>query len=213
MFHQIKETKILLTQIILIVILCVSNAAGESAVQANGGYVTRNDFSVNSYTEHWLGFNGMITNNLMTIENLDVKDNNGVQNIFSGISVQKGDYLIITTSPSPPDLIGLKAGNIASIDEITGLGDDSGSNTFTNSSTYLIPSSGAKLTDVPSIYIDHPGQHSREAFLADSNGDQVFAVPIEPLPGKNDESYYFQLMLPDNGRLKYYFYYLQSDIQ
>lgn len=188
---SIKIIKNLLTQIILIVILCVSIAAGESAVQANGGYITRIDFAQNSYTEHWLGFYG----------------------IFSGISVQKGDYLIITTSPSPPDLIGLKAGNIASIDEITGLGDDSGSNTFTNSSTYLIPSSGAQLTEAPSIYmLDSMGQYSREALLADINGDPVFAVPVEPLPGKNNETYHFQLMLPDNGRLKYYLFYLQSDI-
>ncbi|VVB54897.1 Uncharacterised protein [uncultured archaeon] len=88
----IKIFKNLRITIILIVILFASIEAVESAVQANGGYITRNDFAVNSYTEHWLGFYGMITNN--------------------SITVNKGDYLIITTSPSPPDLSGLKAGNI-----------------------------------------------------------------------------------------------------
>ncbi|HEX7627911.1 MAG TPA: hypothetical protein VF354_03205, partial [Candidatus Methanoperedens sp.] len=144
------------------------------------------------YSEHWLGFYGMY--------------------IFPGISVNKGDYLIITTSPSPPDLSGLKAGNIASIDEITGLGDDSGSNTFTNSSNYRIPSSEAVLDDVPSIYmLNGMGYYSREALLADINGDPVFAVPVESRPGENNETYYLQFMLPENGRL-YYLFYLPSDI-
>ncbi|MDL5503284.1 MAG: hypothetical protein QSU88_08710, partial [Candidatus Methanoperedens sp.] len=107
---------------------------------------------MNFHTEHWVGFYGIITNNTMIIGNIDVK-NNAIPHIFSGISVHKGDYLVITTSYSPPDLSGLKAGNTASIDEITGLGDDSGSNTFTNSFTYRIPSSGTVLVDVPSTYI------------------------------------------------------------
>ena len=208
----IKIFKNLIIYIILIMILCVSISAGEGAVQANGGYITRNDFAVNSYTEHWMGFYAIITNNTMTIENFDM-NNNAIPYIFSGISVHKGDYLIITTSPSPPDLSGLKAGNIASIDEITGLGDDSGSNTFTNSSNYRIPSSGALLADVPSIYmLDGMGHYSREALLADINGDPVFAVQVEPSSGKNNDTYYFQFMLPDNSRLNYYLFYLQSDI-
>ena len=211
----IKIFENLRINIILLVILFVSIEIGESAVQANGGYITRNDFAVNSYTEHWTGFYAIITNNTMTIENFDM-NNNAIQHIFPDISIHKNDHLIITTSPLPPDLSGLKAGNIASIDEITGLGDDSGSNTFANSSNYRIPSSGALLADVPSIYIsDGMGHYSREALLTDINGDPVFIVPIEPRSGKNNETYYFQFMLPDNsrdnGRL-YYLFYLQSDI-
>ncbi|MDL5502499.1 MAG: hypothetical protein QSU88_04710, partial [Candidatus Methanoperedens sp.] len=60
------------------------------------------------------------------------------------------------------------------------------------------------------------GHYSIEALLADINGNPVFAVPVEHLPGKNNETYYFQLILPDNGRhggrLKYYLFYLQSGI-
>ena len=220
---SIKISNKVIKNILLLIIICISISAGEGAVQANGGYLTRTDLAVNSYTEHWLGFYGMITNNsmtnnTMTIRNLNVKNNNSIQNIFPGISVQQGDYLIITTSSSPPDLSGLIAGNIASIDEITGLGDDSGSNTFTNSSNYLIPSSGALLADVPSIYMsDGMGHYSREALFADINGDPVFAVPVESrIPCKNNETYYnetysFQFMLPGNGR-PYYLFYLPSDI-
>ncbi|VVB54895.1 Uncharacterised protein [uncultured archaeon] len=91
------------------------------------------------------------------------------------------------------------------------MGDDSGSNTFTNSSTYRIPSSGAMLADVPSIYmLDSMGHYSREALLTDINGDPIFAVPIEPGSGENNETYSFQFMLPDYGKL-YYLFYLQSD--
>ncbi|NJD51634.1 MAG: hypothetical protein FIB07_02080 [Candidatus Methanoperedens sp.] len=207
----IKTFKNLVIKIILIIILYISIVAGESGIQANGGYITRNDFAVKSYTEHWLGFYGVITNNTMTVESFDV--NNITPHIFSGISVHSGDYLVITTSPSPPDISGLKAGNTASIDEITGPGDDSGSNTFTYSSTYRIPSSGAVLVDVPSIYIlDSMGHYSMEALLADINGDPVFAVPVEPGSGENNETYYFQFMLPGNSRLNYYLFYLQSGI-
>ncbi|MFZ3385136.1 MAG: hypothetical protein WA144_14550 [Candidatus Methanoperedens sp.] len=221
-------SKKVIKNILLLIIICTSISSGEGAVQANGGYLTRTDLAVNSYSEHWQGFYGMITNNTMldntltnntiTIGNFNVKNNNSIQYIFSGISVHKGDYLIITTSPSPPDLSGLKAGNIASIDEITGLGDESGSNTFTNSSNYLIPSSGALLADVPSIYMsDDMGHYSMEALFADINGDPVFAVPVESrIPCKNNETYYnetyyFQFMLPGNGR-PYYLFYLPSDI-
>lgn len=205
-----------LIKIILIVILCISIAAGESAAQPDGRYIIRNDFAVNFHTEQWMGFYGIITNNTMTMENFDA-NSSVIPHIFSGISVHSGDYLVITTSPSPPDISGLKAGNIASIDEITGPGDDSGSNTFIHSSTYRIPSSGAVLVDVPSIYIlDSMGHYSMEALLADINGDPVFAVPLEPGPGENNETYYFQFMLPDSGRhggrLKYYLFYLQSGI-
>ena len=213
-----------ITKIItFIVIIYVSISAGEGAVQANGGYLSRTDFVLNSISEHWQGFHGMITNdtmtnNTMTIGNLNVKNNDSIQYIFPGISVHKGDYLIITTSTSPPDLSGLKAGNIASIDEITGLGDESGSNTFTNSSEYLIPYSGNVLADVPSIYMsDGMGHYSREALFSDINGEPVFAVPVESrIPGKNNETYYnetysFQFMLPDNSK-PYYLFYLPSDI-
>jgi hypothetical protein len=212
----IKIFKNLIINIVMVVIIFMSISTGEGAVQANGGYLTRTDFAVGQYTEHWLGFYGMITNNSMTIGNFDMKNNKAIQHIFPGITVHKGDHLIVTTSPSPPDISGLKAGNITSIDEITGPGDDSGSNTFTNSSTYRIPSSGAVLVDVPFIYmLDGMGHYSMEALLADINGDPVFAVSVEPGPGENNETYSFQFMLPDNStdnsRL-YYLFYLQSDI-
>jgi hypothetical protein len=53
----------------------------------------------------------------------------------------------------------------------------------------------------------------REALLADSNEDPVFAVPIEPQDIQNNKSHSFQLMLPQNGRITYYFFYLPSDTQ
>ncbi len=199
----IKIINNLLIKTLLIIAFCVSVASGQ--VQANGGYTAQIDLASNSYTEHWLGFYGIIANNTMMIGN--TKNDTA---IFTGIQAHEGDFLLITTSPSPP--FGLRAGNIATVDEITGLGDDSGSNTFTHSSNYRIPYSEAILTDAPSIYMfDNKKQYSREALFSDGNGNPVYAVPIENID--NTSSHFFQLMLPDNGNLTYYFFYLSSDVQ
>lgn len=190
-----------------------SMTAGESVFQANGGYLTPMNIERNSYTEHWMGVYGVISNNTMTIENSYVKYNN-IQHILTGISAHEGDYILITTSPSPPELSGLRAGNIASIDKITGNDDDSGSNTFTYSSSYMIPFSGTILDDVPSLYLFDSREHYfREAFLEDNNADPVFAVPIEPQDIQTNKSHSFQFMLPQNGSITYYFFYLPSDRQ
>ena len=202
---SIKIINNLLIKTLLIIAFSVSIANGQ--VQANGGYTAQIDLAGNSYTEHWLGFYGIISNNTMMIGNSYAKNDTA---IFTGIRAHEGDYILITTSPSPP--FGLRAGNIATVDEITGWGDDSGSNTFTHSSNYRIPYSEDILTDVPSIYMfDNKTQYSREALFSDSNGNPVFAVPIENID--NTSSHFFQLMLPDNGNLTYYFFYLQSDVQ
>lgn len=193
-------------------ITLASITAGESGFHVNGGNLTHMDIERNSYTERWMGFYGVISNNTMTIENSNANNTNAIQYISTGISVHEGDYLIITTSPSPPELSGLRAGNISSIDEITGRGGESGSNTFTYSASYMIPFSGTILGDVPSLYMFDSREHYfREALLADSNGDPVFAVPIEPQDMENNKSHYFQLMLPQNGSIPYYFFYLPSD--
>jgi len=209
----IRIIRKLLIDILLIMVLFLSITAGESVYQANGGYLTHMDIERNSYTEEWMGFYCLISNNTMTIENSHVKNNN-IQHIFTGISIDEGDYILITTSPSPPELSGLRAGNIASIDKITGRGDDSGSNTFTYSSSYMIPFSGTILDDVPSLYMFDSREHYfREALLADNNADPVFAVPIEPQDIQNNKSRFFQFMLPQNDSITYYFYYLPSDMQ
>lgn len=206
----IKIKNIQFIKILLITTFCVSIAAGQSAVQANGGYTERIDFAGYSYSEHWLGFYGVITNNTMIVGNSDIKNEVA---IFTGISLQDGDYILITASPSPPMLSGLRAGNIASVDEITGLGGDSGSNTFTYSSSYRIPYSDATITDVPSIYMfDGMDHYFREALFSDDDGNPVFAVPIEH-HDQDTSSHYFQLMLPDNGNLTYYLFYVPSDTQ
>lgn len=204
----------LVLNILLIIALFVSITADGSVFQANGGYLTNMAIERNTYTEHWMGYYGVISNNTMMIENSNMKNNKTIQHIFTGITVHEGDYMIITTSPSPPELSGLRAGNIASVDEITGGGADSGSNTFTYSASYMLPFSGTILVDVPSIYMFDSREHYfREALLADSNEDPVFAVPNEPQDIQKNKSHSFQLMLPQNGSITYYFFYLPSDTQ
>ena len=53
----------LLLNILLIIALFVSITADESVFQVNGGYLTHMDIERNSYTEHWMGFYGVISNN------------------------------------------------------------------------------------------------------------------------------------------------------
>jgi hypothetical protein len=55
---------------------------------------------------------------------------------------------------------------------------------------------------------DNSEHYFREALLADSNGNPVFAVPIETKDIQNKKSHSFQLMLPQNGSITYYFFYL-----
>jgi len=151
-----------------------------------------------------MGFYGAVSNNTMTIENFDEKNNNSIQHIFTDISVQEGDYLIITTSPSPPEPSGLQAGNLVSVDEITGKGADSGSNTFRYSSSFMVPFSGTILVDVPSLYMFDIREHYfREALLADNNGNTVFAVPIESGDLQN-----IKVTLSINAAAKWQYYLL-----
>lgn len=199
----LKEKYGIILKILFIITFFVSFATARPAVQADGGYTEKIDIAGDSYTEHWLGFYGVIANNTMMIRSSYSKNETS---IFTGIFPKPGDYILITTSTSIPLLSELHAGNIASVNEITGPGDDSGSNTFTHSSNYRMPYSDATLSDVPSIYIFYGVKdYFREALFSDTNGNPVFAVPIEY---HDQDTIRFQFLLPDNGKLRYYFFYV-----
>ena len=204
--ERIKKN--LLIKILLIVAAVYSSLiATEAAIQVQGGYITQIDFAGTSNTERWLGFHGEITANTITIGNSRLRKNDSIQKIFMDISVHEDDYLLIMTSPSPPVLSGLRAGNIASIDGITGKGIDSGSNTFTYLSTYRIPYTGALLEQVPTLYMFE--RRFREGLLEDANGNLVLAVPLNGFQGEKNN---FSFMLPDNdnNNLTYSIFYLPS---
>jgi hypothetical protein len=208
-----KNKKKLLIKILLIVAaIYLSLIATEAAIQVYGGYITQIDFEGTSNTEHWLGFHGEITDYTITIENSRIRNNDSIQKFFLHISVHEGDYIFITTSSSPPVISELHAGNIASVDEITGGGYDSGSNTFTYSSTYRIPYTGIILDKVPVIYVFDGRQRTNyimEGLLEDANGNLVLAVPLNGFQGEKNN---FSFMLPDNdnNNLTYSIFYLPS---
>lgn len=208
-----KNKKKLLIKILLIVAaIYVSLIATEAAIQVYGGHITRIDFAGTSNTEHWLGFQGEITANTITIQNSGIRNNDSIQKFFLNISVHDGDYLFITTSLSPPVISELHAGNITSADEITGGDYDSGSNTFTYSSIYRIPYTGIILDKVPVLYMFDGRQRTNyilEGLLEDSNGNLVFAVPLNGFQGEKNN---FSFMLPGNdiNNLTYSIFYLPS---
>lgn len=225
---------------VMLLLIAVSMYPGiaDAGSTGRGGLVTGTDFVIfYNYTGYWQGYYSVITSNTSPVLNSSYNYSNASYNYnFSetgiGIntirslelgtsSIREGDYLLITTSPLPPVLTGLRAGNLSYIDAITGQNDESGTNTFTLTSSYRIPyTGGTVLTGVPTLYtyVDSNPQFNyfKEGLLEDANGTIVFAAPINsaPVRGYDGTSYYFQFILPNNGSnpLTYYMFYLPSDL-
>ncbi len=217
-----------------IMIFILGSAA--AAEMRSGGNITRVDFAdvFYNYTQYWQGYYSVITsapspflNSSYNYSSANYTFNssgigiNTIRRVELGASIREGDYLLITTSPLPPVLTNLTAGNVSTIDTITGQGDESGTRTFTSRSSYRIPyTGGTVLTGVPTVYtFVNSGPQSnyfKEGLLEDDKGTMVFAVPINstPVRGFDGESYYFQFMLPNNNTnpLTYYMFYLPSDL-
>ncbi|NJD77086.1 MAG: hypothetical protein FIB08_08340, partial [Candidatus Methanoperedens sp.] len=230
-------TRILVAALLIAVSIHIFSGFA-AAVEGSGGYITRADFPgiFYNYTRFWQGYYSVIISGSSPILNSSYNYSSGLTNytfnqsgigintisgVQLGANIREGDYLLITTSPVPPVLTNLTSGNISSIDAITGQGDESGTNTFTSSSSYRIPYTGGTiLTDVPTLYTFTNSlpqfNYFKEGLLQDENGTIVFAVPISssPVPGYDGSSYYFQFMLPNNesNPLTYYMFYLPSDL-
>jgi hypothetical protein len=207
----IKTIKNSIIKIILVVAaICLSLIASEAAIQADGRNITQIDITGNYGTEHWQGFYGTIADEAISIRNYNKKNNDVVQNFYLNILVHEGDYLFITNSSLPPVISELHAGSIESVDEITGKGYDSGSNTFTYFSTYRIPYTGIILYKVPVLYMFNGRQRTdylMEGLLEDANGNLVFVVQLNDFPYENNN---FSFMLPYNNNLTYSIFYLPS---
>ncbi len=219
-------------------VFVLSEISRAGALQGSGGNINQVDFLglFYNYTRYWQGYYSVITTASSPVLNSSYNYSSGstnysfnqsgigintIQKLELGASIREGDYLLITTSPVPPVLTNLTAGNVSSIDAITGQGDESGTNTFTSKSSYRIPYTGGTiLTDVPTLYtfVESKPQFNyfKEGLLQDENGTVVFAVPISssPVPGYDGSTYYFQFILPNNesNPLTYYMFYLPSDL-
>ena len=186
--------------------------------EARGGYITSVSFAVASQTEYWQGYYGAISYVppkspwYPLYFNTSASVASSIREIVLNISTFRPYEYILVTSSSYINIASLQTGNVSNVDAITGTGSDSGTNTFTDKSTFdNIPGRGVIL-NVPTVYLS--GNFS-EGLLNDSGNNNAFIVPIV-----NDTTGYegtlcnFQFILPTNrtNPLSYYMYYLSSQV-
>ena len=197
--------------------------AGNSSHYAKGGYITYIEFSaISMNTDKWQGYYGLIIAQPSSIYPNPISPvQQGIGTIYKlelGATINEGDLILITNSSTVPVLSELKAGNISTIDNITGIDWDSGTNTFTNTSTFHLSTIGINITNVPTIYTfaDSNPQYNyfREGLLEDASGNIIFIVPLNSSLnyGFDNYTYFFQFMVPNNrtNPLVYSMYYVPS---
>ncbi len=197
--------------------------ASNGSHDARGGYITYIEFSaISMNTDKWQGYYGQIIAQSSSIYPNPVSPvQQGIGTIYKlelGATINEGDLILITNSSTVPVLSELKAGNISTIDNITGIDWDSGANTFTNTSTFQLPTIGINITNVPTIYTfaDSNPQYNyfREGLLEDASGNIIFIVPLNSSLnyGYDNSTYFFQFMVPNNrtNPLVYSMYYVPS---
>ena len=197
--------------------------ASNGSHDAKGGYITDIEFSaISMNTNKWQGYYGQIIVRSSSIYPNPISPvQQGIGTIYKlelGATINEGDLILITNSSTVPVLSELKAGNISTIDNITGIDWDSGTNTFTNTSTFHLPTIGINITDVPTIYTfaDSNPQYNyfREGLLEDASGNILFIAPLNSSLnyGFDNYTYFFQFMVPNNrtNPLVYSMYYVPS---
>ncbi|OEU74313.1 MAG: hypothetical protein BA869_12835 [Desulfuromonadales bacterium C00003107] len=210
----------LLALFVIFVVVAAWHMPALAAVtdEARGGYITSISFAVASQTEYWQGYYGAISYLdpkspwYPLYFNTSAPEASSIRQIVLNISTFTPNEYILVTSSSYMNIVSLQAGNVSKVDAITGTGSDSGTNTFTDKSTFdKIPGRGVIL-NVPTVHLS--GNFS-EGLLNDSGNNNAFIVPIV-----NDTTGYegilcnFQFILPTNrtNPVSYYMYYLSSQV-
>lgn len=192
--------------------------------EAHGGNISNLEIEIHLTTIHWQGYAGNVT--VQTTSpiyspgyfNESEPAIGTIRQLELGISSTPDGYLLITNSPQVLKLSSLKPGNISIIDNITGTGIDSGTNTFKNTSTYSIPGVGT-INNVPTVYTFVNGKEQytdfKEGFLEDGDGNMVFVAPVGmPTQGYDGITYNFQFIVPNKYHpdpLTYYIYYVSAE--
>lgn len=215
---------------LLILAIIIASSFGVAAEPANngshdakGGYITDIKFSaISMNTDKWQGYYGQIIAQSSSIYPNPISPvRQGIGTIYKlelGATINEGDLILITNSSMVPVLSELKAGNISTIDNITGINWDSGTNTFTTTSTFHLPTVGINITNVPTMYTfaDSNPQYNyfKEGLLEDASGNILFIVPLNSSLnyGFDNYTYFFQFMVPNNrtNPLVYSMYYVPS---
>ena len=216
--HSSHFTCLLSVLFVLIVVLAALHvpAIAADSHEAEGGLITSISFTAASRTDHWQGYYGALSyippnsSQYPDYFNTSAGHSNSIRQVVLNITTfTPHEYLLITSSSSI-NVSGLQAGNVSQVDCITGTGPDSGTNTFTGSSTFdNIPDRGS-IQNVPTAYIS--GNFS-EGLLQDGASNNAFIVPIVAVGVCFDGTpCNFQFILPSNSStpISYYMYYLSS---
>jgi hypothetical protein len=215
MIRTTGRTAIIIASVFIV--MSISIAIGDNGSNdASVGYITNIEIVARTQTSHWEGYYGIITAGSSSVYpdyfNKSKTDINTIRKLELGAKVQEGDLILITNSRKAPVLSELRAGKISTIDAITGKYSDSGTRTFTSNSSYIIPSIGKTIKDVPTAYsfVDSKQQVEdfREGLFRDNEGNLILIVPISSAPkiGYDNASYVFQFIVPNNysNPQKYY---------
>lgn len=137
---------------------------------------------------------------------------NGSAGDFTNINVRSNvtsGYVIITTTNSTPSLSDLSPGNVSLLDEYTGNGSDSATNTFISTSDFRINSTTISGVPVATLYATATQTGIYKMYLFSYNGSFAIAVPIEEsMLGFNGQIMDYQAMVPQGNTSSNLTYYL-----
>ncbi len=203
--------------LLLLLVFLPAGGLGADIDITEGGNITVLDLTQFNVSASWSGYygdllvsGGPIAGWLM-VSNLSVLPNITEQNLPIRCERFTG-YLLISNESSLPDLNNIAAGDLDDLNAITGPGADSGNNTFTLTSTFVI--AGRTISNVPTTYtnINNASQSTyfREGYLTDGSA-RIFVAEIDQgTVGFDGYPHDFQFMLPYELGAEYYIFALFS---
>ncbi len=174
--------KLILALALLLAIPAVSAVNFTTAV---GGNITELNITVRQITANWQGFTGQVTFStaVTTPGNVTATGSlvNGTNILFNvpPNTISATGFIIFSNASGA--IVNLTAGNLTLLDSLVGAGDDSATNTFTQTSTFTVL--GSTITGVPTTFTNVNNQSQnvtfREGYFNDAFGNLVFVVAIE----------------------------------
>lgn len=180
-------------------------ALAQNFTTAEGGNVTQVNFLIQNETTNWQGFAGQVLfGTPATIDNLTqlnatgglVNESTLLFEIDCDNPISATGFIFVSNSSNTPT--GLAAGNLTLLDNFVGAGHDSGTRTFTGTSSFALTT--GTITGVPTVFtfVNESQQSSsfREGYF-NQDGNLVFATVIEVnLAGYNTSAFDYQLLVP-----------------
>lgn len=180
---------------------------------AQGGNITKVGFNATRQTDHWQGVAGQVffsTAPATTNVNATGSFVNGTNINFTidcDDPISASGFIAFSNSSTPPT--GLVAGNLAILDMLTGNKSDSGTRTFTTTSTFALPSGSVSGVPTTFPFVNQSPQSStfRVGYFNDAIGSIVFIAEIfANLLGYNESFFdYESLLVAPNKTTKAYF--------